>query len=62
MLCAAASPVKYEGNQRQHEREAESRCPDLQNLRQPVSLGRNTDPVSAGEVDLREQDGRRGDQ
>ena len=59
MLCAAASPVKYERKAAQHQREAQARQPDLQQLRFPVALGRDADAVPAGKVDLRQQERRR---
>jgi hypothetical protein len=60
MLCAAASPVKYERKGAQHEREAETGQPDLKELRFPEALGRDADTVPASEIDLGEQE-RRGD-
>ena len=58
MLCAAASPVKYQGKGTQHERKAEAGRPDLEELRHPVPRWRDADVVPAGEVDLREQECR----
>ena len=55
MLCAPASPVKYEGEHQQHEREPEARQPDLQKLRPPVAFGGDADVVTANEIDLRGQ-------
>jgi hypothetical protein len=60
MLCAPASPVKYQGDAAQQGRQAEARQPNLQKLRPPVVLGCDADAVPPGEVDLREQE-RRGD-
>ena len=57
MLCAPASPVKYEGEHQQHKREPEARQPDLQELRPPVALGGDADAVAAYEIDLRSQKG-----
>ena len=58
MLCAAAAPVKYQGEAGQPEGDAHTGQPDLQELRPPVALGRNADAVPAEKVDLREQESR----
>ena len=58
MLCAAASPVKYQRDGAQHERQAQPRQPDLEELRRPVALWRDADAVPASEIDLREEKGR----
>jgi hypothetical protein len=60
MLCAAGSPVKYEGERAEHEGDTQAGQPDLQELRPPVVFGRHADAVAAREVDLREEE-RRGD-
>jgi hypothetical protein len=57
MLCAAASPVKYEGESGQPNGDAQAGQPDAQELRPPVALGRDADVVAANEVDLRGQEG-----
>jgi hypothetical protein len=54
MLCAAAPPVKYQREGAQHECKAQPGQPNLKKLRRPVALGRDTDAVPAGEIDLRE--------
>jgi hypothetical protein len=59
MLCAAAAPVKYEGEPAQHQREPEPGQPDLEQLRLPVLRWRDADAVPAREVDLRQQEGHR---
>ncbi len=58
MLCAAGSPVKYEGERAEYERDTQAGQPDLQELWPPVVFGRHTDAVAAREVDLREEEGR----
>ena len=57
MLCAPASPVKYEGKHKQNEREPEAGYPDLQKLRSPVAFRGDADAVSANEIDLCDQEG-----
>jgi hypothetical protein len=52
MLCASASPVKYEGKPEQNERQPKSRQPDLQELRSPVAFGGDANAVAANEIDL----------
>jgi hypothetical protein len=58
MLCAPASPVKYEGKPTQNQCQAQTWQPDLKELRQPVTFGRNADLVAPYEVHLRSQEGR----
>jgi hypothetical protein len=58
MLCAAASPVKYQGKGAEHKRKAQAGRPDLLQLRYPIALRRQADVVAAGEVDLCEQERR----
>lgn len=58
MLCAGPSPVKYEGNDPEHEGGAEAWQPDLGDLRPPIAFGRDADPVATGEVDLCREEGR----
>lgn len=53
MLCALASPVKYEGDHQQHQREPKAGHPDLQELWPPVAFGGDADTVAANEIDLR---------
>ena len=55
MLCAPTSPVKYEGEHKQDEREPEAGYPDLQELRSPVAFRGDADTVSASEIDLCDQ-------
>jgi len=57
MLCAPASPVKYEGEHKQYERQPGAGQPDLQELRPPVAFRRDADVVSANEIDLCGQKG-----
>jgi len=57
MLCASASPVKYEGEHEQDECQPKTRQPDLQELRSPVAFGGDADTVAADEIDLRRQKG-----
>jgi hypothetical protein len=55
MLCAPASPVKYEGKRAEHERHTQAGQPDTKKLGQPVFLGRNPEVMAANEIDLRRQ-------
>ena len=57
MLCARPAPVKYEGNGPEDDRHAQTRQPNLHELRTPIALGRDADVVATGEVDLRRKEG-----
>lgn len=60
MLCAPAASVKEERAEPEQKRGAESRQPNLRELRQPIVARADADAVPSGEIDLRGEEGERG--